>query len=119
MFGRVLVYRLALLCLCAVALGHGFAGAATHVPHHPVPVAMAEAFSAPAGDGGESHDDGHTGASCEIVTGAGPGSFHPAAGVPVCPLRTEPFVSSLPSGESTPSRSPPEPSPVVLSVLRI
>ncbi|MFJ3932014.1 hypothetical protein [Streptomyces sp. NPDC090029] len=124
MLGRATVRRLVLLCLCAVALGHGFAGAATHVAHHPPlsPVPAAGAPSAWTEDAtqphGQAHGDGHVGPACDIVTGSAPGSSGPAAGLPVCPRGTEPPVL-LPLGGAAPSRSPPEPSLIVLSVLRI
>ncbi|MDH2390883.1 hypothetical protein QCN29_19225 [Streptomyces sp. HNM0663] len=120
MLGRAVVRRLALLSLCVVALGHGFAGAVTHLPHHPahVPVTTAGAYSAPEAGGEEDRHDGHAGPACEIVTGSAPGSCHPAAGVPVSPLDME-LSAVLSPGGFVPSRSPPKPSPVVLSVLRI
>lgn len=105
------------LAALAFALAHGFAGAATHLPHHPDHALTGEAAPAPQADGTQPHQDGHGGTACEMLTGSGPPPLHPAAESPA--TSTEDAPVALSCGTATQARSPPKPSLAVLSVLRV
>lgn len=113
-------WLLLLVVLPALAVGHGFAGAATHLPHHPdaALLTVAGSFEPPPAFGAGHQDDGHGGASCEIVT------VHrkPLPAPVECGFgRSDPARDAVrpPVGHGTPARPPPRPCLSMLSVLRI
>ncbi|MCF6522842.1 hypothetical protein [Streptomyces sp. JJ36] len=125
--GRLLTF----LVVALFGLGHGFAGAATHLPHHPdhglLTVAAHETHEAHPGHGtprqprasrpapapGDQHDD----TSCETITGEGPAHALPVLtevpGTMLPPRHAEHRTSGAQA------RSPPGPRLSVLSVLRL
>ncbi|MFH0243932.1 hypothetical protein ACGRHY_16235 [Streptomyces sp. HK10] len=107
---------LVLTAVPVFALAHGFAGAATHLPHHP-DRALA-AVAGPLSDSGPDEHGGHGGASCDVVAGGGSHQQPPAVGGCVV-APASPRGGTAPHGGAASSRSPPGPSPVALSVLRI
>ncbi|UGY94418.1 hypothetical protein [Streptomyces gobiensis] len=112
---------LALVAIPVLAVGHGFAGPATHLPGHPddALAVVAASFSTPQACGVESHDDsGHDETACEIVTSGGPHPWILAAGRSTT-LLDDLHPALLWRGATVPSRSPPKPSLAALSVLRI
>ncbi|WP_101258755.1 hypothetical protein [Streptomyces barkulensis] len=116
MRARTVVRWLVMAAVPVFALAHGFAGAATHLPDHPdhALAAVAGSFS---GSGTDEHG-GHDGASCEVVTGGGSHQPPLIAGGRVV-AQAPPGDGTGPCGGAVSSRSPPGPSPVALSVLRI
>jgi hypothetical protein len=122
MAGRRALYWLALVVLPALALGHGFAGAATHLPHHPAGALVATAAGSPESYSVESHRHGVSGeddTSCQVGAGGGPGSRDLAeSGCTVGPLG-DGCPPDGPRGCAVGARSPPAPSLTVLSVWRI
>lgn len=112
------VRSVVLLAVFALALSHGFAGAATHLPHHPGSALMAGTGSTPQADGTEEHHDGHGGSGCEMVTGSGGPQLHPGADGPATSCTTT-LRAVLSSGAALRARAPPKPSLAALSVLRI
>ncbi|WP_415952356.1 DUF6153 family protein [Streptomyces sp. KLOTTS4A1] len=125
MAGRVVTRWRALLAVCAVAavtLGHGFAGAATHLPHHPdhalVTHAVSAAGSAPHAGGAEPHHDGHDGTACDILPGGGAPHLHLVASGLAASWADE-RLAALSCATAVQARAPPKPSLDALSVLRI
>ncbi|MEU4686423.1 DUF6153 family protein [Streptomyces xinghaiensis] len=118
MSGRVVTRRLILLAVLALAVGHGFAGAATHLPHHPDHALVTHAVSAPQAGDTDPHHGGHDGTSCEIVSGSGAPQPHPAAPASAAWPHARP-LTALTCSVAVQARAPPPPSPAALSVLRI
>ncbi|WP_207957705.1 DUF6153 family protein [Streptomyces sp. YIM 98790] len=130
MCGRTVTRWLVLLAGAVLALGHGFAGAATHLPGHPghtlwdVPMPR----SAPA-----HHDDGtppgrhgtagghgsHDEDSCEVLGNGGTGPHPPSATAGPSAPGLAVRASAAPPAGGAPCRSPPRSRLAVLSVLRI
>ncbi|MBO8186483.1 DUF6153 family protein [Streptomyces spirodelae] len=118
--GRVRLHWLVLFATCVLAVGHGFAGAATHLPYYPDHALVTHAASEPQAVGTEppKGHDGHGDTSCEIITGGFPHLQPDAEGSPAVAPGEVP-LAVLPRGVAAASRAPPKPSLTALSVLRI
>ncbi|MFP3991235.1 hypothetical protein U9R90_27970 [Streptomyces sp. E11-3] len=132
MRGGTVVRQLMLVAILALALEHGLAGAATHLPKHPdhallampapLPAPQPHAHTRPQPQphecGTEPREDRHDGTSCEIVASGGP--FHqPALAAGAADSTGDSCPVLMRRGCPTSSRSPPSPSLAALSVLRV